>query len=291
MPEPSPSPPPEKDSPLDLLTGESPSPSPAPIPSQSPSVVSSPVGDLLPIGQVPNQSPPALFSPSPANSMMPITPSPSSGTSCTTASSLLGSGGDTTLFYSIVKSLGLESWLQQTANSPYTVFVPTDEAFLSSGIDLESLAKSKPEILSQIVKNHIITGQALRQGDFNIGSTYKTMNEGQLLRLDTSIAPIMQRADIQACASMIHIINKVLVPDFVDLSAITASTGSTTSTASGGSWSHGQHSQGTSASTAQSGSSAGTTLDATYINAGGLTAVQASTNRGSLDVKAISFSG
>lgn len=201
----------------------------------------------------------------------------------------------------MVKTLGLESWLQQTATGPYTIFVPTDDTFLTSGIDLASLIQSKPDVVGQIFKNHIITGQSLRQNDFKIGSTYTSMNPGQLLKLDSSLSPIMVEADIQACASMIHIVKKVLVPDFVNLSASASSTGSSSST---GSWFHGKNSQASSASSAKPASSAssastakpassGTGIDATYVNVGGssLTAVQANKNGGSLNVNAISISG
>jgi hypothetical protein len=245
-------------------------PSPSPIPLPSPEISPSPFeDDLLPV--LSGTSPTPLQT---EDDLLPLltgasqTPSVITGA---TASSLLQSRDDTKIFYSMVTNLGLDSWLEETVYNPFTIFVPTDEAFLTSGIDLEGLAVSNLDAVEQILRNHIIQGQSLKQNDFNVGSTYKTMNEGQLLQLDSPISPIIKEADIESCESQIHIIDMVLVPDFLDLS-VSQTASSTT------------------------GSSSGTSVDATYVNvnggsAGGFSAIGARKNGGTFNFNAISFSG
>lgn len=137
------------------------------------------------------------------------------------------------------------------------------------------------ETLMQILKNHIIPGDALTVSDFTVGNTYATMNQGENIQLASSLNPIIVQADIETCASVIHIVDIVLVPDFVSIPAA-ASSGSTTS---------GSSSTGSTAATG------GSSLDVTKVNVNGnngggsFTSASGSFGGGSFDFSAINIAG
>lgn len=133
--------------------------------------------------------------------------------------------------------------------------------------------------MMQILKNHVVPGDALTVSDFTIGSTYSTLNQGDTMKLASSLDPIIVQADIGACASIIHIVDIVLVPDFVSIPAAAAS-GSITESNTG-------------STTAGTG---GASLDVTKVNIGGtpggsFSSATGSFGGGSFDFSAINIAG
>ena len=212
---------------------ESSVPAPVPAADDSPGNVTSPSPESS--GSTPSPAV-AAASPSPASSgstpadvTTSVPPTVTEATEpsdliCSTPATVVQNRDDTKIFNAVLKVLNLEGTLQNT-NQLYTLLVPSDAAFVqfldTQGIDFNDLIGSKKNLLDQIVRNHIIFGQSLKEADFTVGSTYLTLNDGQGLKLGASIAPIIEQSDIPACGSMVHIINMVLVPSFVDSASAT----------------------------------------------------------------------
>eukprot|EP00204_Picochlorum_oklahomense_P003711 CAMPEP_0118798240 /NCGR_PEP_ID=MMETSP1161-20130426/661_1 /TAXON_ID=249345 /ORGANISM="Picochlorum oklahomensis, Strain CCMP2329" /LENGTH=258 /DNA_ID=CAMNT_0006725605 /DNA_START=19 /DNA_END=795 /DNA_ORIENTATION=- len=206
--------------------------------------------------------------------------------SCTTTpAAYIASNPDLSIFNSALESVGLSTSLN-SYYSAYTIFAPTNAAFtrLLSQEDttLEALQTTNQGTLDLILKNHIIPGDALTVSDFSVGSTYATMNQGENIQLASSLNPIIVQADIETCASVIHIVDIVLVPDFVSIPAAAAASGSTTPGSSG------------TGSTAATG---GSSLDVTNVNVNGnagggsFTSASGSFGGGAFDFSAINIAG
>lgn len=106
----------------------------------------------------------------------------------------------------------------------YTVFAPSNDAFaaLPEGLLDKLLLPENRDILVRILTYHLVQGGLLSMDAVpgQIGSS-----EGSLLTLDTANGVTVNDAtvitpDIEASNGVIHIIDKVLVPETVDLSGL-----------------------------------------------------------------------
>ncbi|KAJ8965812.1 hypothetical protein NQ314_003879, partial [Rhamnusium bicolor] len=130
-----------------------------------------------------------------------------------------------TKFQEIIEKAGLKQEINGLNNA--TVFVPTDKAFETpEAKKLLEDAKDDPEKLKEIVRYHTVQGQ-MQSSDMNNNLKLATNDDGKQLRINLySTLPlftnIVNRAtvncarlvgfDEKACGSVIHEVNKVLVP-------------------------------------------------------------------------------
>lgn len=100
---------------------------------------------------------------------------------------------------------------------PYTVFAPTDEAFSALGTTVEDLLKPEnKEKLTQILTYHVVPGKVMST-DLVDDSTPATV-EGDTVTIDLDNGPMVNdanivTADVAASNGVIHVIDKVLVPE------------------------------------------------------------------------------
>lgn len=124
----------------------------------------------------------------------------------------VGAGTFQTLVTAL-KAAGLVDTL--SGNGPFTVFAPTDDAFaaLPEGA-LQNLLEN-PEQLASVLTLHVVAGKA-KAADV-VGLASVTSLQGQELAIDTSTgvsiggATVVQ-ADIHATNGVIHVIDKVILP-------------------------------------------------------------------------------
>jgi uncharacterized surface protein with fasciclin (FAS1) repeats len=112
-----------------------------------------------------------------------------------------------------IAAAGLEETL--TADGPFTVFAPTDEAFakLPEGT-VESLLNDK-EALTQVLLYHVVSGEVMASDVVKIDKA-KMLN-GQFVKIDTKDGVKVNDArviktDIKAQNGVIHVIDTVLIP-------------------------------------------------------------------------------
>ena len=101
-------------------------------------------------------------------------------------------------------------------NGPFTVFAPTDQAFIDAGIDLAALDNpSGKETLSDILLYHVISGQVLSSQITDCMSTDAV--SGQPLSFSLANQAMVNDAnitmtDVIASNGIVHVIDKVLTP-------------------------------------------------------------------------------
>ena len=120
-------------------------------------------------------------------------------------------------FSKAFKTSGLSKSLNSTG--PYTFFIPSNEAFRALHPDtLNKLLKPEnKQRLSRILNNHIVAGK-LDTATLQHGSRINTMGKEELEvtkqknRVVINGAKV-QRSDIQSSNGVIHVIDKVLLPE------------------------------------------------------------------------------
>ena len=122
-----------------------------------------------------------------------------------------------------VEAAGLAETLND--EGPYTVFAPTDEAFaaLPEGVLDSLLLPENQEILAQILAYHVVPGEVLA-ADVTTGPAATV--EGSNLDLVSEEGSVtvngatVTTADVTASNGVIHVIDTVLIPESVDVSAL-----------------------------------------------------------------------
>ena len=117
-------------------------------------------------------------------------------------------------------------------DGPFTVFAPTDQAFIDAGIDLDAFTTDEEiAVLTDILLYHVLSG-AVNAADVTDGLTVAMVNgddasftvtDGTVMIGDATVTT----ADVAASNGVIHVIDKVLMPpaDLVDIAAVAMSTG------------------------------------------------------------------
>jgi uncharacterized surface protein with fasciclin (FAS1) repeats len=126
-----------------------------------------------------------------------------------------------------VQAAGLENALR--GEGPLTVFAPTDEAFaaLPDGT-VESLL-AEPEALSQILLYHVVEGQVMAEDVIRLNQA-QTL-QGQYVDISVEGGEVMIDdaqvliADIQVSNGVIHVIDRVILPESRDIVDIAAEDG------------------------------------------------------------------
>ncbi|MEQ8479156.1 MAG: fasciclin domain-containing protein [Hoeflea sp.] len=102
---------------------------------------------------------------------------------------------------------------------PFTVFAPTDEAFAELGMTVDELLKPEnKDKLTAVLTYHVIAGEVM-SGDLVDDSTPATV-QGSNVTIDLDSGPMVNdanvvTADVDASNGVIHVIDKVLVPEGV----------------------------------------------------------------------------
>lgn len=115
-----------------------------------------------------------------------------------------------------VEAAGLVETLK--GEGPFTVFAPTDEAFaaLPEGTVEDLLLPENKDQLTAILTYHVVPGKVM-SGDLSDGMTAATvegsevtiMTEGGVMVDDAAVV----QPDIEASNGVIHVIDKVIMPD------------------------------------------------------------------------------
>lgn len=106
-----------------------------------------------------------------------------------------------------------------TAEGPYTVFAPTNDAFdqLFNSMGIDGIEDLTAEQLKPILLYHVVSGKVM-SSDVQSGSV-PTLNPDASIMVDVSKKGVMINkgskviiTDIEGTNGVIHVINKVLVP-------------------------------------------------------------------------------
>src|SRR5690606_38308380 len=110
-----------------------------------------------------------------------------------------------------------------SGNGPYTVFAPTNQAFINAGYTtLASIQMADTEVLGKILKYHVVSGQKLST-DLKDGEKLTTLQLGQVTVSmgattkivgagSTRLASILDPNNL-ASNGVIHVIDEVLIPN------------------------------------------------------------------------------
>ena len=116
-------------------------------------------------------------------------------------------------------------------DGPFTVFAPTNDAFVALLNDLEEYdaledfdTGEKKDLLATILKYHVITGVAAKSTDLTDGQVLTTL-QGEKLTVGLDGGVFIQdasennaeviKADVEAANGIVHLIDKVLLPQEV----------------------------------------------------------------------------
>ncbi len=120
-----------------------------------------------------------------------------------------------------------------SGSGPFTVFAPTDQAFVDAGIDLANF--NTPELnatLVDILQYHVLAGASVMSTDLTDGQTAGMLN-GDSATFTVADGTVMideatvVTADVVASNGVIHVIDKVLTPpaDLSDIPTTASETG------------------------------------------------------------------
>ena len=134
-----------------------------------------------------------------------------------------------TLVAAVIQA-GLLETLQ--GDGPFTVFAPTDQAFIDAGVDLSTFTTDEDnQTLANILTYHVVAG-AVAAADVTDGMTAATVNGAELtFTVADGIVSIgnaqVTTADVPASNGIIHIIDAVLMPPpgLGDIPTVAQSTG------------------------------------------------------------------
>jgi uncharacterized surface protein with fasciclin (FAS1) repeats len=152
----------------------------------------------------------------------PMLPSPSS----TTITSQVSTSASLTLLKSAVVKAGLASTLDGAG--PYTVFAPTDDAFIASGITSSVINSLSADKLKSILLYHVLSSKILSTG-VPVGPNAKVITaSGDSFFVTNNLNGVfvnglkVTTADLPASNGVIHTLGKVLMPpagNIVDVAA------------------------------------------------------------------------
>ena len=126
-----------------------------------------------------------------------------------------GTGSHSILVDAIIQANLLETLQQE---GPYTVFAPTDQAFIDAGIDLADFTgEDGVAALANVLAYHVTMG-AVQSTDLSNGMSVTMLNQGEV---SVAVSPYGVRIndanvtapDVIATNGVIHVIDKVLMPE------------------------------------------------------------------------------
>lgn len=129
------------------------------------------------------------------------------------------------LFRTLVQEAGLTPTLSDPSGGPFTLFAPTDAAFETLPADAIAELRANPEQLAAVVRHHIAAGRLLAidlvEGDLAMedGSTIAIVFDGSRVSIDGAN---VSESDIATLNGVVHAIDRVVLPEGVELGAIGA---------------------------------------------------------------------
>ena len=124
------------------------------------------------------------------------------------------SAGSFNTLVAAIKAAGLVETL--SGKGPFTVFAPTDEAFAQIPEDQLNALLADKEALTAVLTYHVVSGKVMAEDVVKL-STAETVN-GQSVDIMVMDGKVMidgaevVTADIAASNGVIHVINKVILP-------------------------------------------------------------------------------
>lgn len=104
-----------------------------------------------------------------------------------------------------------------SADGPFTVFAPTNEAFetLFEALEVDGIEDLSAEQLTPILTYHVVSGKAMSSDLSN--TSVATLN-GNKIKIDLSEGVKINesnviKADIEGANGVVHVIDKVLIPE------------------------------------------------------------------------------
>jgi len=149
-----------------------------------------------------------------AASMMVATPEKDQDPSMNIVEVAVSAGSFNTLV-AAVQAAGLVETL--SGEGPFTVFAPTDEAFAQIPEDQLNALLADKEALTAVLTYHVVAGKVMAEDVVKLTSA-ETVN-GQSVDIQVMDGKVMVdgaeviTADVEASNGVIHIINKVILPD------------------------------------------------------------------------------
>lgn len=146
-------------------------------------------------------------------------PAPQASTANQGVTSLLQQASSAGTFNTLaraVQAAGVANAIPSTGGQ-FTIFAPTDEAFaaLPAGMLEKLLQPQNQALLRQVLAYHVVPGevtsQELRTGVINTlgGGIAVRVSDGRIIVNDGSVV----QPDIQASNGVIHVVNRVLLPE------------------------------------------------------------------------------
>lgn len=149
----------------------------------------------------------------------PATAPPCTGTIVQIALCVNGQSGEFDTLIAALSSAGLVNALN--GQGQFTVFAPTDEAFAKLGLTAANIGNLDTATLSNILLYHVASGERFAK-DFRRRQSVKMLN-GDKIQVYRTYRTIVIRheggtsrvvaGDIDATNGVIHVINRVLLPD------------------------------------------------------------------------------
>ncbi len=151
------------------------------------------------------------------------TPSPSA--SATDIVAVASATSDLSTLVAAVDAAGLVGTLQ--GEGPFTVFAPTNAAFdaLPAGLVDQLLLPCNQEALSQVLTYHVVAAN-VPSSDIAPGDVATVEGQSVTLATDGGVTvngANVTTADVPASNGVVHVIDAVLVPSDVDLTALETS--------------------------------------------------------------------
>jgi transforming growth factor-beta-induced protein len=108
-------------------------------------------------------------------------------------------------------------------SGPFTVFAPTNDAFAAVDADVLTFLLATPAELSKVLTYHVVSGKVMST-DLSSGPV-NTLNTGQSVTVDLSSGvkindASVTTADVETTNGVVHIIDKVMIPENLDLSGM-----------------------------------------------------------------------
>ena len=158
----------------------------------------------------------------PADTEVPAAAEPMPTEGETVVDVAMASGSFETLV-AAVQAAGLAETL--SAEGPYTVFAPTDDAFaaLPEGTLEALLLPENQEVLAQILAYHVVPGE-VPSSDVATGAVASVAGEDLNIVADADGVTVNEatvvQPDVMASNGIIHVIDSVLIPPSLDPSAL-----------------------------------------------------------------------
>lgn len=112
-----------------------------------------------------------------------------------------------------------------SGEGPFTVFAPTDEAFAAVPADVleKLLLPENKEVLASILLYHVVSGTAVTSDMVAAGEVEMANGESATIVTEGGVTidgANVVTVDVMASNGVIHVIDKVIIPASVDLSAL-----------------------------------------------------------------------